>query len=639
MQSFFKDALIINVKARTFNTQNSIHFEDLNIFYDLIVQSTNPLRVNYLACDLYYQSLKFAAARDVFYKYIEKRIKLDDPINDYNMFLIFNIIEFEEKFALCSREELLFFLNYISRFSEHKKNFEHYILFYYYKSVLYYFLKNYKECEKANMDITNFIANYKADPKAIFNKELLEYIELKNSIISLKNKKQYPSFEINEYIANSDMVFQTLLQKNKILAIKIGMNIFELYIKKNQFHQCLDLLKTLQQLLKDEMYGGISIENGIDYYLAISSRIAFCSTIVNDKKRLTSAIKKIDKSLGFLDVTDIKNKNYKDFFEFVLLLYRLSMGTNNLRTEKAIEIINNFKTAFNLENILNRIEINPDKPTHEFSWLFKDCIPFYINFYAINSLDPLAKNVPKYVSDFISLINNPHGDLLPYRKILNFVIGLYNVISEKSLSIIKDQSKTQQDVLRAEIQSYCDIFFSYIQNMYIMIPIFKEPYIKNVIIKLYYIYLTTYFGIEEYDETRRKIDLFENGLKQILMINENEMKEFGYIIKLKGDLAFKKEQYIDAIKYYNQAIPSLREINKKMEAVMTFNKGLSYLYLNQKSKGVECLDEANGLFRVMGQNGNNIATLSKINMNNYLESKIKSIDDIIKALNECNSRV
>ena len=94
MQSFFEDALIIKVKARTFNTQNSIHFEDLNIFYDLIVQSTYPFRVNYLACDLYYQSLKFASARDVFYKYIEKRIKLDDPINDHNMFLIFNIIEF-----------------------------------------------------------------------------------------------------------------------------------------------------------------------------------------------------------------------------------------------------------------------------------------------------------------------------------------------------------------------------------------------------------------------------------------------------------------------------------------------------------------------------------------------------------------
>ena len=31
------------------------------------------------------------------------------------------------------------------------------------------------------------------------------------------------------------------------------------------------------------------------------------------------------------------------------------------------------------------------------------------------------------------------------------------------------------------------------------------------------------YGIEEYDETRRKIDLFENGLKQILMINKNEI--------------------------------------------------------------------------------------------------------------------
>lgn len=632
MQSLFKDGLIINLKARMLKTQDCVCLEDLNIFYNLLVKGNNTQRINYLACDLYYQSLKFLKAREVFYNCIEKKLKLDDHINDYNMFLIFNVLEFEEKFGISSREELLFLFNYLSKFSEHKKNFEHYILFYYYKSVVYFLLKDYKEYEKVNTDLMNFIANYKANPQAPFNRELLGYIELKNSILSLKSKKQCPSFEINECIANSDMVFQSLIQKNKILAIKIGMNIYELYIKKNQFHQCLNLLKTLQQLLKDEMYCGISVENGIDYYLAISSRVAFCSSIVGDKKRLISAIKKIDKSLEFLDVADKKNKDYKDFFDFLLLLYRLSMGTNNLRTEKVIEIINNFKKAFDLENNLNRIELNPDKPTHEFSWLFKDCIPFYINIYAINSLDPLAKNVPKYVSDFISLINNPYSDLLPYHKILNFVIGLYNVISEKSLSIIKDQSKTQQDTLRAEIQSYCDIFFSYVKNMYIMIPIFKEPFIKNVIIKLYYIYLSTYFAAENYEETERKIQLFESGLKLILIVNENEVNEFGYIIKIKGDLAFKKAQYHDAINYYNQAIPSLRERNKKIEAVMTFNKGLSYIYLNQKDKGIECLEEANRLFRVMGQTAN-VATLSKININNYLESKINCFDEVINGLN------
>ena len=131
---------------------------------------------------------------------------------------------------------------------------------------------------------------------------LIKYIEIRNSILGLRKAKNDPlSVGNNEYCAQSTIVFQDLKTQNKILSIKIGMNIYEIYNKNYQYNNCLDLMKELQGLLKEEMFEGISVENGIDYYLAIASRVAFCSTIINDKKRLMKAVKKIEKSIDFLN--------------------------------------------------------------------------------------------------------------------------------------------------------------------------------------------------------------------------------------------------------------------------------------------------------------------------------------------------
>lgn len=610
LKFYFKEGLIINAKAQHYVDYNKFKSEDLNILYDYLTKSdlTNIQNINYIICVLYYISVKSPNAREVFYQKVEKAINLNFPINDANMYIIFNIIEFEEKFRIANEEDLKFFLQYLNKYSSHEKNFDNSILFFYYQSVLFYFLKEYDKCKECNNDITSFINDKEEHPDVNDNKTLLQYIEMKNFIMLLR-------YQMKMSVIDESMIkehFQILVIQNKILAIKIGLSICEFYIKNNKFHQCLNFLTQLYQILKDEMLGEIDIENGIDYYLAILSRIAYCSAIVNDKKKLSSIIKKIDKKIGFLDITDQKNYYYKTFFDFLVLLYKIHIGTNNLPTEK-------------IKQIIKTIDLN-NNDNNEIAWLFTDYIPLYINIYVFDNSNSTNKTFSKYISDFLSLLKPPNdqeSELPPKKIIFHGILGLYNVISKKSIHIIKERNNTN---LKKEVQNYCEKLFSYLHRNYPLIQELLVPYIKESIIKIFYVYLNTYFNAHDYDKTKEILDFFENNFKKTLNIEENKCNGYEYILKLKGDLAFKNSQYKDAIDNYDKALKIEKE-NLGIKKMIIFNKGLSHLYLNEIDIGVKCLNEAKSFFNNMIQNKSKLI-FSKI-ICNELEKKINNVNNLL----------
>lgn len=617
LKSYFKEGLIINAKAQHYVDYNKFKSEELDILYDYLTKSdlTNIHNINYIICDLYYISVKSPNARKVFYHNVEKAINLNFPINDANMYTIFNIIEFEEKFRIANEEELKFLLQNLNKYSLHKKNFDNSILFFYYQSVLFYFLKEYDKFKECNNDITSFINDEKEHLDVSDNKALLQYIEMKNFIMLLRYQMKMSVFDesmINEH-------FQTLINQNKIIAIKIGLTICEFYIKNNKFHQCLNFLTQLYQLLKDEMLGEIDIENGIEYYLAILSRIAYCSAIVNDKKKLSSIIKKIDKKLGFLDITNQKNYYYKTFFDFLVLLYKIHMGTKNLPTET---IISKFKNLIDLnDNDNNEIKLN------KFAWLFKDYIPLYINIYVFDDdFNSTNKTVSKYISNFYSFLKPPNGqesELPPKRIFFNGILGLYNVISKQSIHIIKEKNNTS---IKEEVQNYCEILFSYLHRNSHSIQDLLVPYIKEAIIKIFYVYLSTYLNAHDYDKAKEKLFFFENKIKKTLNIEENKCDGYEYILKLKGDLAFKNSQYKVAIDNYDEAL-KIEEKNLGIKKMIIFNKGLSHLYLNEIDIGVKCLNEAKRFFKNMIQSKTKLI-FSKM-ICNELKEKINNVNNLL----------
>lgn len=619
-KSSFKEGLIINAKHRNYSVPNKFKLEELCIFYDYLTKRKlkNQKKIKYIICDLYYLSVKMQKARDVFNQCVMRRINPKDPINDANMYIIFNIIEFEEKYRVATETELQFFLKYLNNYNEHTKNDINSILFFYYRSVLHYFLKEYDEFKKDNKDITNFIKKKKSNPDV--DKAFLEYIELKNWNMLLRYEKK-KSVDIEEPL-------KSLTQQNKILEIKIGLNICQLYIKNNKFPQCLDLLTKLYQLLKEGIFSEEEIKNGIYYYycLAVLSLTAYCSTIDNKKKKLSSVIKKIKKKLEFLYITNEKKNYYKAFFDFLVLLYQINLGINNLQTE---EIINKFKKIFKLESDSDN-GTTPDISSSEFSWLFKDYIPLYINIYVFEKPNSKNTKISKYISDSFCFLKTPSGkeeELPPKKKFFNGILGLYNLISKQSIQIIKEKNNTS---LREEIQKHCELLFSYLNTKSHLIKKFLVPYVKEAIIKLFYVYLNTYFNVKNYKKTKEKLEDFENNLAKNLNIEENQCIGYEYILKIKGDLAFQNSQYKDAIFNYDKALKIEEESEGGIKKIITFNKGLSHLCLNEIDIGVKCLKEAQLFFRAMTENKDKLIFSKTIC--DDLEGKIENVNKLLGSL-------
>lgn len=64
----------------------------------------------------------------------------------------------------------------------------------------------------------------------------------------------------------------------------------------------------MKKILKKALLKGSSMKNGIDYYLAIISRIGYVGILLNDKKSIEASIKKIKKALVMIGNNN-KNKN------------------------------------------------------------------------------------------------------------------------------------------------------------------------------------------------------------------------------------------------------------------------------------------------------------------------------------------
>ena len=560
MQSLFKDGLIINSLARKYHTQNLFELKDLELFYKETKKKCqkNPLKDNYIACDLYYQSMIDPTINTVFVDEIVSKFNLENPLNDANMFLAFNIIEFKKKHQVWTnpyqkRSECESFLRYLDKFKFYKKNKEHSILLIYYQSVLYDFLESYPEFEKCNIELISLIIKEKEKPKSSVNIALLNYLESNNFFLNL-------IFQREKFAHN------IIPEKNKLSILKIGLTIAEIYISKYWFDKSINLLETILTYFPE------NIKITKQYFLVVYSYLSYCSTILYDKERMRQLIKKIK---IILINNDIQNE-IKVLYDFILSTHKINFGLAQLSNEN-INSITKYLNEFKLESGEQKQPTKSDL----LSLFINDYSSFYINIYAIGSTHKFAKKGFCYINNILLSIN-PKNEIKDINKnVINFIIGFYNIINKKSLYIIKEKNKDIIMDIRKEIQNDCNLFFSYIKRA--KLPIFKETFIKNALIKTYFAYVNTYCENNNYNEAEVKIDIFDNEIKQLLNIKENEIEGYGYIKKIKGDLAFKHKHYEYALNWYNQSISSFGKENLKMHAIITFNKGLCYFLLQDKA--------------------------------------------------------
>ena len=113
-------------------------------------------------------------------------------------------------------------------------------------------------------------------------------------VILIKNKKDFflkvklyhfskktSKAAYTEYYQFLKDLFDQVKFVNKTLAIRLGLDLFSAYFEGKSYSETIPLLIEMKKLLKKELLKGSTIKDGIDYYLAISSRLGYMGILLD----------------------------------------------------------------------------------------------------------------------------------------------------------------------------------------------------------------------------------------------------------------------------------------------------------------------------------------------------------------------
>ena len=643
LNHYNQGGLIIFAKSNNYFGTNTVSEEDINIFYELVIDvngkfKNNPFQITLLSCVLYDQALTSQKSEELFFQWIISKINRTDAIDRTNLYRIYNIIEYEDKFRKCNDNQYDFLNEYLDRFISFEKNYEEYLLFKYYKGILLLLRRNYIDAFKETMEIlTSIVEETEKSQKSNF----IQYIQIKNNLLTLRVFAEDPKADLNEYSQQANTIFTETKEKNKVLGIKIGIQIYEIFKKKNQYHNCLMILKELSNLLKKELLNGTPIEYGINYYLAISSRLAYVATFLNDKKLIKKSMKKLEKTINLLSVetsnatptSNSQTPNFtfqKDFlnktaYNFIMLIYNIN---NNIiiPQSKQNEIINKFKSSFIIPQV-NSMGISQRRLISNNFFGDDEINASKIDIYSINNSDPLSPNVNIYIENLITKVKQ---NILQAHEIIPLIFGIYNLISGYSLSILTDPNVTKNKEYNNNIKMKSELILDYSKHNSIL-SCFKLPYIRKALIKIYIAHVGVLFRNNQLKEINQEMENFELLLRSIDLGKDKNTEYLGedennaLLSKIKGDYYFKTEKFKDAIQEYEKALTKLTE-NDHNKSIVLFNLGCCYYLINDAKKCSDNLNLAINLFNNLG---------NKVSSSNYqinYQEKIQKAEQILNSL-------
>ena len=641
LEYFGNEGLIIYSKSNDYYNKSSINKEDIKMFYELCLEnngpfSNSPFILNYLACTIYYQALDNKEFENYFYNKFIIRLNLNDPVEKSNLYFIFNIIEIEDKFRLSQQNQIQFLLQYLNKFVALQKTFEEYLLFKYYSGLLNLYLKNLAIATTQSLEIVSNLSEEVGNEKMT---TFLNYISIKNNIFYLRIAKEENNYDLNEFLSLALTTFNQMKENKKNFALKIGISIFDIYKKKNDYENCKLILENLNSIINRELLSGENIENGLEFYLAIASRMAYIATFFNNAKLLKSSIKKLTKTLEILQIENqnnnnndfnINNKNtiIKSAYEFIILIFNsnnLINEENNfvINSQKYNEIINNFKKSFlQKDNQNNYIQTN---------YLFNqfDINESIMNICALNNFDVLTQVANVRLNNLINKVKK--NDLIKPCDLLTFTIGIYNNICNLNISLFNDPNKMKQIEYKKSIQDFSSLIIDYVQKNYEFTNLFSLPFIENIIVKIIVIYLNTFLIDKKFNEFENICSEIEDKFK--FYLNFNDEKLFGKYFKEKGDFYLKTNKIDKALNEYDKAIKGFEKKDNN-RAIILFNLGIIYYFKNDLKKCEDhlnlCLDTYNNITQQMDKKTNNNNILNKFNIN--FAEKIKIVENILNKL-------
>ena len=166
-------------------------------------------------------------------------------------------------------------------------------------------------------------------------------------------------------------------------------------------------------------------------------------------------------------------------------------------------------------------------------------------------------------------------------------------------------------------------------NKYVeVLPLLRTNIFKTIIIKLFSSCSHIYFINKEFNKINQIMNYFDK-LSNELNINENT-PSYELALKVKGDLYFSQNDYNNSISYYKQSAKIMHDVNPK-KAIVYFNLGVLYYYINDKLGAVENFQKAIAYFKRSEEEKYSFEVHKR---NNVLTKKINLTNALIKRIQE-----
>ena len=624
---FGDESLLMYSKSCDYYQINPLNREDIEKYYEYLMSNQeikDENNLNEISCCLYYLSQNNKNYQEEFISYIIERLDIgNDPINDKNLVLIYNIIEFDEQYLKSDREKLEYLLSYLERFSIFPKSRTNFLLYKYYRGCLKFNLGDY---DSANLEYLEFIAGY-TDEIIMENKEnkYTTFIKLKNDLLNIRISKVTQGDDIHQTRLFLKNLYDKTKNENQVLSMKIGFELYDIYLKNNKYKECVDILYDMRAILKNRLLTGTKLNSSIDFYLAIVSRIGFIGTLINDKASIEDCIKKISKSLLIFNNYNNSNKEKGIIFKNAYLFLLTTLKINNKeKVTNSKEAAVNFKSYFLPD--LNKFQKN------KFNNFIINESNFYdivVNLNIINKMDHEMKNFWKK-EVYIPMINTINQNKsLEHNSVITFILSVHNLINQYSESYCTEQN-IDKDKYKNNIIVLTEKTLKFVKTFCSEEIIFQTEFIKGALINIISSYAHAFLYNKDYNKIKDLINTI-NDLNKILKFNE-QTPNYELLCKLKGDFwLFSSYKDIKAsLSLYEKAI-NLLPNNHPKKPIILFNMGYCHYLDKNKKKAIEYLNKCINEFNIVE---NNRSCFEFYNRANVINKKINVAKKMINLLKE-----
>lgn len=584
---FGPEGVIMYSKSCDYYNINPVSIEDIEMFYQLL-KSDEPLpqyvhKQAHLSCCLFYLSKNNPMYQNIFVKELIHKLSKKDEINDTNLFLIYNIIEFDQRYLHSEKERLQYLLTYLEKFSNIKKTVENFLLYKYYRGLLKYLIGEMDDAYTENFEIIISLDDYVKDKT-----KYVDFIRLKNELFKVQlDLNKHVKEEYFEQYCFMKELFDKVKVENKKLGVKLGFCLYTILCRQNKYNECIPLLMEMKKIVKNETFSGVKTKISIDYYLAIASRIGYIGVLIGDKKSIEYAVKKIEKILNIIeqDKNDRKLASIYNAYSFVISILNVNLDKYENRLKEKASM---FRGLF-LPN-----DINSYPKTGYFIINEKNRGDIVINLNAINNMDYSLSEFSTKLTDYYKSIV-VKKQLMLSNQFLTFIVGIYDIINRLTESYCTDNNVNKRNDYINKIISNANVAFNYISSHKEDEPLLNTDFIKGIIINMQSTLIHCYFYMNSLDTAMKYIKFFD-GLFKDLNIKENTTS-YELVNKIKGDYWFKKGDYSAAISYYENALKTFNN-NDPRKAIVYFNLGCSYYMNNNKKSAVDNYNKCINAFRV-----------------------------------------